>query len=87
MAQALACGVPQLVMPLSHDQPDNAARAQKLGVALQINPRQYVAKRISPLLRELRENRAYRERSQSIKQRFSGPNPVEETCRFVESIT
>ena len=32
-AQALAAGVPQLIMPLAHDQPDNAARVQRLGVA------------------------------------------------------
>ncbi|AXK40379.1 glycosyltransferase [Crenobacter cavernae] len=32
-AQALAAGVPQLVTPMAHDQPDNAARLARLGVA------------------------------------------------------
>jgi UDP:flavonoid glycosyltransferase YjiC (YdhE family) len=32
-AAALAAGIPQLVMPFAHDQPDNAARLCKLGVA------------------------------------------------------
>src|SRR5690606_14357109 len=31
-AQGLAAGVPQLIMPMSHDQPDNADRIQRLGV-------------------------------------------------------
>ena len=31
-AQALAAGVPQLVVPLAHDQPDNAVRIRHLGV-------------------------------------------------------
>ena len=32
-AQALAAGVPQLTMPLAFDQPDNATRLRRLGVA------------------------------------------------------
>ena len=39
MAQALAAGRPMLVVPVSHDQPDNAARARRLGVA-RVLPRQ-----------------------------------------------
>ncbi|MBN9416424.1 MAG: glycosyltransferase family 1 protein [Candidatus Eremiobacteraeota bacterium] len=34
--RALASGIPQLVIPLCHDQPDNAARLVRLGVARQI---------------------------------------------------
>ncbi len=30
--QAIAAGIPQLVIPLAHDQPDNAARLMRLGV-------------------------------------------------------
>ncbi len=33
-AQALRAGVPQIVVPFSQDQPDNAARIQRLGVGL-----------------------------------------------------
>ena len=33
---ALAAGIPQLVIPLCHDQPDNAARLVRLGVARQL---------------------------------------------------
>ena len=36
--QALASGVPQLIMPMGFDQPDNAARAVRLGVARKISP-------------------------------------------------
>ena len=31
-AQALAAGVPQLIVPMTHDQPDNAVRIRRLGV-------------------------------------------------------
>jgi len=37
-AAALAAGVPQLVIPFAHDQPDNAARLCRLGVAAALSP-------------------------------------------------
>ncbi len=37
-AQCLAAGVPQLVTPFAHDQFDNAARLNKLGVAGSVAP-------------------------------------------------
>jgi rhamnosyltransferase subunit B len=83
-SQALAAGVPQLVMPLAHDQPDNAARAKALGVALVISPEHYQARRVVPLLRELIENPTYREKSGALRRRFEGTHPIEETCRLIE---
>ncbi len=37
-AQALRAGRPTLVMPYSHDQPDNAARVERLGTSRTITP-------------------------------------------------
>lgn len=37
-AQAIAAGIPQLVLPFAHDQFDNAARLARLGVALTLRP-------------------------------------------------
>lgn len=36
-AQALAAGIPQLVVPFAHDQFDNAARLRRLGVAVTVD--------------------------------------------------
>lgn len=41
--QVLRAGVPHLIMPYSHDQPDNAARCRRLGVAEEISRRSYTA--------------------------------------------
>ena len=38
LAQGLAAAVPHLVLPLSHDQPDNARRLQRLGVGHSLSP-------------------------------------------------
>ena len=42
-AQALQAGRPQLVMPFSFDQPDNAARVERLGAGLVIEKKHYSA--------------------------------------------
>src|SRR5439155_15601643 len=52
-AQALASGVRQLVTPFTHDQPDNASRLKRLGVAAVIPARKYTAGRIAGALQML----------------------------------
>ncbi|HUF31518.1 MAG TPA: glycosyltransferase, partial [Gemmatimonadaceae bacterium] len=41
--QALAAGHPELIVPFSHDQPDNAHRVERLGIAKVIYPNAYRA--------------------------------------------
>jgi rhamnosyltransferase subunit B len=52
-AQALRAGRPTLIMPYSYDQPDNAARVQRLGTSRTIERQQYSASRVAKELREL----------------------------------
>ena len=49
-AQALRAGKPMLVVPHAHDQPDNAFRVERLGVARVIYPKQYRTARIAEVL-------------------------------------
>lgn len=55
LAQGLAAGTPQLVMPMAHDQPDNAARLERLGVGISLTPGKFrtsaVVKKLDYLLR------------------------------------
>jgi rhamnosyltransferase subunit B len=53
VAQALAAGIPQLVRPMTFDQPDNAARVQRLGVGLSIRPDQYMPNTVVKMLHTL----------------------------------
>ena len=54
LASALRAGIPQFIMPMNFDQPDNAARVRKLGVGDSLRPRRYqprlAAERIGALL-------------------------------------
>jgi UDP:flavonoid glycosyltransferase YjiC (YdhE family) len=62
-AQALRAGKPMLIVPFSHDQPDNAARMARLGVARVIGRRQYSAATAAAALRELLDDPSYATRA------------------------
>lgn len=52
-SQALAAGVPQLVMPMSHDQPDNAWRVERLRCGSWLLPQRFTAKRVAAKLESI----------------------------------
>jgi rhamnosyltransferase subunit B len=56
LALGLQAGTPMLLVPRSHDQPDNARRAQKLGIARVLAPNRYhagaVAREVGKLLQD-----------------------------------
>jgi rhamnosyltransferase subunit B len=52
-AQALAAGLPQLVIPRAHDQPDNARRLERLGVGARLRYAKFSAATAAQKLREL----------------------------------
>ena len=85
-AQALATGVPQLVMPHSHDQPHNAARLVRLGVARQLSPARYRAARVARELSKLLGSPAVSEACRSASRRFAGANPINASCDLIEDL-
>jgi UDP:flavonoid glycosyltransferase YjiC (YdhE family) len=64
--QVLRSGAPSLVMPYSHDQPDHAARIERLGVARTITRRKYSAARATRELETILNDRTYKLRAQEI---------------------
>ena len=85
-AQGLAAGVPQMVMPLAHDQPDNADRLRRLGVSRTVMPKRFhgpaLAATLDDLLRCERTAKACRD----VAERFRGADPLGETCRLIEEV-
>lgn len=51
--QALAAGHPTVIVPFSHDQPDNAHRVERLGISRTIYPGAYRADGVARALRDL----------------------------------
>jgi len=63
---ALASGRPMVVVPFAFDQPDNAARVERLGVARVIYPQQYSALRLRRTLQALLDDSDAAERAEVV---------------------
>ena len=72
--QGLRAGIPMLVVPFAHDQPDNAARITRLGVGRTITRSNYKAARVAKELRELLLNPFYVKRAYQIGHRVRCEN-------------
>jgi len=85
-AQAMAAGVPQLLTPFAHDQPDNAARLCALGVARTIPAPRFRAERAIGLLTQLLESPQVAAACRTVAKRFPDANAMERTCAIIEEI-
>jgi rhamnosyltransferase subunit B len=65
LGQALRGGKPMLCVPYAHDQPDNALRLTKLGVARTLRPKKYRSARVATEIARLLEP-DYRQRASEI---------------------
>jgi rhamnosyltransferase subunit B len=85
-SQVLRAGVPMLVVPFSHDQPDNAARCVRLGVARSVPRDYYNAARAEKELRELFNNSSYKAKALEAKAVIDSENGVKSACDEIEKI-
>jgi rhamnosyltransferase subunit B len=83
-AQALRAGHPTLVVPYSHDQPDNAARVERLGTSRTIPRKQYSASRVVKQLQELLDRPEYAIKAAEIGKIISAENGVSLACDAIE---
>ncbi|MBW4579700.1 MAG: hypothetical protein KME42_09035 [Tildeniella nuda ZEHNDER 1965/U140] len=71
-------------MPYSHDQPDNAARVERLGTSRTLPRKQYAAARVAKELRELLNNSSYTAKAAAIGQMIQAENGVIVACDAIE---
>lgn len=84
-AEALRSGRPMLVMPYSHDQPDNAARAERLGVARTIKRSNYQAIAVTAELKQLLHEPKYAQQAAVVGQQIRSENGVHTACNHIEA--
>lgn len=72
LAQGFAAGIPQLLMPMAFDQPDNALRAGRLGVARWLTPGRFAAARVARALEHLLNNRPVARATAECRDRLRG---------------
>jgi rhamnosyltransferase subunit B len=85
-AQALAAGVPQLPVPMSFDQPDNAHRVERLGVGRALARSKYSAEAVVPLLAEMLKGSEVRARCRQVAALCTGSQAVGVACDEIEAL-
>ncbi len=85
-AFALRAGVPQLIVPYSHDQPDNAARCVRNGVAMTIGRADYSASTAVRELDKILEDDSYRAKAVEVKRIIDSENGTQTACDAIEGL-
>jgi UDP:flavonoid glycosyltransferase YjiC (YdhE family) len=85
-ALVMRFGLPALVVPLAHDQPDNADRLSRLGVARTIEWHRYSAQRAAVELERLLEDHVYSRRARELSVHIRMENGVAAACDAIETV-
>jgi rhamnosyltransferase subunit B len=86
MAQGLAAGIPQLVMPRAHDQPDNAERLLRVGAGAVLRPSRFRGPLLARALEELLRSEQIRSACRALADRMARTRPLEAACEVVEGM-
>ena len=83
-AEALRSGRPMLVVPFSHDQPDNGYRVRRLGAGLVLPRAAFTARRVVVMLHRLLHDSALAARAASLSARLRAEHGVQNACDAIE---
>ena len=85
-AQCLRAGKPMLIMPYSHDQPDNARRMRRLKVARVIRKANYTPARVARRLKAMLAEPLFARRAASVAMQLSHEDGVKAACDALEQL-
>jgi len=85
-AQCLRAGRPMLIMPYSHDQPDNARRMRRMGVARVIQRSAYKPWRVARRLRSMLADAELEARARAAAEEVARENGVKTACDALEQL-
>jgi UDP:flavonoid glycosyltransferase YjiC (YdhE family) len=85
-ANCLQAGRPMLIMPYSHDQPDNARRMRRLKVARVIQRGNYTPIRVARKLSILLEEAKYARRAEAVARRLAHEDGTNTACDALEEL-
>jgi UDP:flavonoid glycosyltransferase YjiC (YdhE family) len=85
-AQCLRAGRPMLIMPYSHDQPDNARRMKRMGVARVIQRASYKPGRVARKIRAMLAKPEFEERARALAEEVAQENGVKTACDALEKL-
>jgi UDP:flavonoid glycosyltransferase YjiC (YdhE family) len=85
VGQVLRAGRPMLVVPWAHDQPDNAERCRRFGVALTVQRNRYRAGIVAGKLSGLLNNPSYGQKAKTIAQSLATEDGLKTACDAIEA--
>lgn len=86
LSQGFAAGVPQLVMPMSFDQPDNAARLKRLGAGASVERQHFRPARVADALSQLLQSPLVSARCRDLAERIADDRPIDVACDAIEQL-
>ncbi len=84
LSPAMRAGVPQLIMPMAHDQPDNAARLRRLGLGEALPPSRFRGPAVTESLQRILGSETISQNCRAIAARFEGIDPFATACHVLE---
>lgn len=85
LSQGFSAGVPQLIMAMAHDQPDNAHRLEKLGAGIGLTTRTFTPKRVQAALHRLLTEPGYQQAAKHCQEKIQARPEVEPLMRWIET--
>lgn len=85
LSQALAAGIPQLIMAMAHDQPDNAYRIARMGAGLTLTPRSFTVRHVTAAILRLSQEIRFKETCQKLALRVRDIRPSDELLDWIEA--
>jgi rhamnosyltransferase subunit B len=86
-AQAIAAGIPQVIRPMAHDQPDTAARVEKLGIGASLSPKKFNAASLAKKINSLITSQAVLDRCKAYAERINPDQSLSDTCAIIENFS
>jgi UDP:flavonoid glycosyltransferase YjiC (YdhE family) len=83
---AMQSGRPTLVVPYAHDQPDNAERVARLGIARTVPAWHYTPNRAAAELRHLLDSPMYGQRASEVGRKIQQEDGVRAACDALERL-
>lgn len=82
--QGMAAGIPQLVVPMAYDQPDHAARLERLGVGASLRPSRFRGKEAAQKLERLLADREVRHACATVAAKIDFRQALDAACCAIE---
>jgi len=86
LSQAFRAGIPQVIIPFAHDQPDNAVQIKKVGVGDYIKPKEFTAERVTEVFARVLDDQMIQDRCRELQSRTSSGDCLTSAADKLESL-